>query len=336
MTELSGPCPGWLKIKRVCGCEQLIPVPCRDPLCIPCQKLIAYHVRERWSPVVEGMRSPKLITLTIRGGQHLADRVKVLSTSFDRLLDIRLGLRNWPKFRELAREFLALHLVENEPSQAVRDSRLEALGRSQDRLGRDIRAWYRTNGRWPRLRDLIGPGFSTLEVTYSQDHGWHPHRHLVTDSSFIPWALLVVLWREASQGEGQIVDIRAIKREDRGAMREAVKYVTKPWEIPSDKADELRQVLFGRKRVWPLGGARPVCHEAKCPGCGEPTSRCHALDVGFADTVWSNGRDRAMIRLRSSGEVLAIQRVGGRWQSLLLIPMRFACHSALVRDGPGP
>jgi hypothetical protein len=149
--------------------------------------------------------------------------------------------------------------------------------------------------------------------------------------------LLVVLWREATQGEGYIVDIRAIKRDDRGAMREAVKYVTKPWDIPTDKAGELRQVLFGRKRVWPLGGARPVVHEAKCPGCGEPTSQCHALDVGFADTVWSNGRDWAMIRLRQSGEVLTIKRIDGRWQeALILIPMRIACHSALTRAGPAP
>lgn len=44
-----------------------------------------------------------------------------------------------------------------------------------------------------------------------------------------------------------------------------------------------------------------------------------------------------MIRLRSSGEVLTIQRIGGRWQeALILIPMRIACHSALTRDGPGP
>ncbi len=184
---------------------------------------------------------------------------------------------------------------------------------------------------------MTGPGFATFEVTYHDDTGYHPHRHLTVDSWYIPWPLLAALWRAATDGAGEIVDIRAVSR-DRKGMLEAVKYVTKAWEIPKDKAGELRQVVFGKKRVWPLGGAKPAKVDKTCPGCGRPTCQCHVMDVGFADTVTLH-KDRAVIQTWFSKQPIEIARKDGRWQvvdSLSWIGMSFACQTGQARVGPGP
>jgi hypothetical protein len=53
-------------------------------------------------------------------------------------------------------------------------------------------------------------------------------------------------------------------------MKEVVKYLTKPWDIPKDKQIEFITSVYGMKRIWPLGGARPEKVISVCPGCGDP------------------------------------------------------------------
>jgi len=298
-------------------------------------------MRERWLPVIEAMAHPMFITLTIVNGPDLAERVSVLAASFDRLLDLRLGPRNWPKYRDAAIEFLVCHLADTDSDPASRRDRLLTTTKSLDWFGDRIEKYHELTDEWPRFRDILGRGLSTLEITYNPGTSWHCHRHLVNDCGFIPWPLLRVLWQSASKGQGLVVDIRRV---DKGsnAVAEVIKYVTKPWEIPSDKADELRRVTFGRKHVWPLGGAAPVKVEHTCPGCGKPTSECRVIDVGVADTVATgingDGVEWSWVQMRRTGDRVLLLKQGGRWlrsQDINLIPMPFACQPA-VPGGPSP
>jgi len=287
---------------------------------------------------VEKMRAPKRITLTVPSGHDLAEQWQFLSRSFRCFLDTRLGPRNWERFAGQAREFLASHLANNELDVVTRCQRFEAACLSLDRFAKRLGRFHSRTGRWPRVRDVIGQGLVSSEVTYSLELGWHPHKHLVVDSGYIPWALLVVVWQKATKGHASIVDIRSLGQ-DRKSMREAIKYVTKPWEIPADKADELRRVLFGKKRVWPLGGAKPVDPEKVCPGCGRPVAECRPVGFDLADTFFlAEDLGLAVIRLRHSSKRLVLRRLDGRWQvqGLNLIPMRLACHSSPARAGPDP
>lgn len=326
-----GGCPSWAVVRRPCGCIQHIPIPCHDPLCVPCQKLWAWQVRQRWEPVVKKMRAPKVITLTVRNSDDLAECWESLSVGLRRLFDTRVGSRNWPKFEQAA----LADLVESQPDLAAR----KKVEKSLEWFGQRIQTFHGKNGHWPRVRDMLGEGFLSPEVTVSFETGWHPHRHMVADSWFIPQVLLKVLWQNATKGRGRIVDIRALGRDEK-SMREAIKYVTKPWEIPEDKADELRRVLFGKKRIWPFGGAKPVVPESTCPGCGQPTDQCKPIDISIADTIFFDGeRGLAVIQGRHNGIRRTIQRIDGRWQEpeyLNLILMPFAWHSQVTRAGPDP
>jgi hypothetical protein len=190
---------------------------------------------------------------------------------------------------------------------------------------------------------MIGDGLATLEVTINVISAlWHAHRHLVVDSGFIPWHLLVVLWQHATKGQGKIVDIRQLAKGS-GAVEEGIKYVTKAWEIPDDKADELRHAVFGRKRIWPLGDAQPVEIESVCPGCGKPTSECRIIDIGFADTlaagVTGDGQRWTWVQMRHTEDRVLLLWTDGQWQvaqDINLIPMPFACHSPDQGGGPAP
>jgi hypothetical protein len=322
-------CPPYVQMTWACGCPRRFPTYCSDPLCVVCQKVWAWQVRTRWLPVVKQMHSPRLITLTLRNGHDLAERWDFEAASFRRFLDLRLGSRRWPDILRQATDYAQEHYSKHEPDAKEAAKRLQITLNLLADFGKMLAKYTERNGQAPRVRDILGKGFSVREATYSRKSGWHVHRHITVDAGSIPWAALVVIWRIATKGDSWIVDIRYLKPGEK-AMREAVKYLTKPWEIPDDKADELRRVVRGKKRIWPLGGARPVSDIGVCPGCGK--KECKVVSVGMADTVWSGevqGRQLVLIRARATGAVELLELRDGQWvesDALNLIPMDFACH----------
>jgi hypothetical protein len=310
-------CPGWVRVVRSCGYVQWVPAPCSSPTCGVCQKIWAERVRQRWLPVLASMHRPKLITLTIPSSFDLVERVDYEAKTFRRFLDTRLGSRNWAEFNSLATAFLKKHLDVYEPDVLVREERYTNGVKSLDTFGRALARFERKEGRSARVRDVIGPGFSSREVTWSDEHGWHLHRHLTVDSWFIPWSLLVVVWQ--SVGGGPVVDIRAIGV-DYKSIREAVKYLTKFWMIPDDRCDEVCSALKGKKKIWPLGGAKPepvdhICPECKCIEC---VCEQYRLAQTFKRWVGKDGRDRVRVLVYGVFDEedywVTLVCVGGRWR----------------------
>jgi len=142
-------------------------------------------------------------------------------------------------------------------------------------------------GRSFKLRALL-KGLSSLEITYSRDTGtWHAHRHLIVSMPYLPQIVLSTLWRMATKNDGQIVDVRAITDVESG-VTEALKYVTKSWEIPEtgpdlfgrpDPQEELLTALKGKKRTWVLGRIKPIEAPKICAGCGKEECSCERVAV---------------------------------------------------------
>jgi hypothetical protein len=218
-----------------------------------------------------------MITLTTQSGFVFREVRQVFQSSFRRLLDLRLGKRGLDKIIEAALDF-----VHNPPGELPEQKRqdIESKAATWEKRIRLFRSTCErkkvTLGKSPRMRDVIGPGFASYEVTWNEAHGWHLHRHLTTDGAFIPWPVLVASWQIATEGKGKIVDIRSVDK-SADSIKELIKYTTKAWEIPPERAQELRLGIFGMKRVWPLGGAKPSEVKAPCPFCGKVDCRPHPI-----------------------------------------------------------
>ena len=89
-----------------------------------------------------------------------------------------------------------------------------------------------------------------FEITYSPEHGYHPHWHGITDF-VVPKLYLTAICRLV--GFGEVNDIRQV-RGFKGLV-ELAKYETKPWELPMDDPVEVlkREVAlfrYHKLRKW--------------------------------------------------------------------------------------
>jgi hypothetical protein len=284
-------CPtGYLALKRGCGHAQAVALTCKSPLCPVCEKARAQRVQRRWIPTLKTLPQLKLLTLTIANGPDLAERLSVLDRSFRRLLDIRIGRNNRRKIeREVAREIK--HLIQ---AGSITSETGEAWSRSVARWLKAVDHAQEKRGRSFKLRALL-KGLSSLEITYNKETGtWHAHRHLIISMPYLPQIVLSTLWRIATKNDGQIVDVRAIEDVETG-VQEALKYVTKAWEIPDtgpdlfgkpDPQEELLKALKGKKRTWVLGRIKPVEQPKVCAGCGKEECSCERVaTVSMNDQV---------------------------------------------------
>jgi hypothetical protein len=324
-------------IRHACGRTQLIQVVCADPLCVECSKIRAARVRAKWLPVMMAMHRPKMITLTMKSQLVLEQARKDFQSSFRRLLDLRLGKRGLPELIEAALDFV--HNPKDLGELLCHDeiARQERWETSIDRFRLACERKLSSLGRSPRMRDMIGPGFASYEITYKDDVGWHFHRHCTVDGEFIPWPVLVAAWTFATQGAGSVVDIRSVDKSS-DSMKELVKYCTKPWEIPDDKKSELRQAVKGMKRIWPLGGAKPVEPVPLCPFCKQESCKAHRvtgmvkiIDEGFLPDgtqyrqVWDDRLQESYLFTREHGIWAGVNDPVAA--HLDLIHSAFACHS---------
>jgi hypothetical protein len=333
-----------------CGHTQLIEVLCADPFCVECAKARTKRIRAMWLPVLESMHSPKMITLTSRSRPTLRQAVKEFQASFRRMLDLRLDKRGLPKLVKDTLDFVRnppKELAEElgEESEAAREKRwtesvekfrLDCVRKAKkvklNRSGKN--KWKPRKDQRVRMRDMIGFGFADCETTYNPDEGFHFHRHLAVDGAFIPWPLLVTAWTMATKGDGTVAHIQSVGKSMK-AMDELIKYIVKPWEIPDDKKDEVREVVFGMKRIWPIGGAKPEKVVAICPFCGEDSCKAHRI-TGYVTTmdegthpdgtryrqVWDGREEHSYLFTLEHG-----LWVGADDPPFVLIPKGIACHS---------
>ena len=329
-------------VRYTCGRTRLIDGLCSDPLCVPCAKVRANRLRARWGPVVKRMRAPRSIILTQASDFSAEAAKRDFMASFRRLLDLRLGADG---LAELVAG--ALDFVRNPPSALKGDERLRFLSKARlwerriEMFKTKVERLQGRRGKLIRFRALIGKGFANEEMTYSYDCGFHFHRHLTFDGAFIPWPVLVAAWMKATQGKGKIVYIQEVDKSDE-SIEELIKYICKPWEIPSEKADEVRAALRGSKRIWPLGGAKPVDVKPLCPFCKKPDCRAHRAS-GLV-TIIQSGTLEDGTRFRIAYDQRAEKSFtfylhNGIWEGddpLDLIPCAVACHSGSSPSPPSP
>lgn len=272
----------YLSVRRTCGASYPVAIDCGDPLCVPCLKRWAKEASDRWWPVIKAMLRPMLMTPTIQDGADLRERIRYYAESMSRFLDIRLGARNRKKFFAEAIAFLISHfkkLVDaGKITSAEAESRIEDWKKSLTKFDKRLAKMDDHRGHGLRVRDIMGFGIALFEAPY-KDSDWHVHRHFVIDAGFLPWPYLVILWKRATRGQGEVIDIRSVDKTDK-SRREIFKYITKPWEIPAEKHGEFRDAVKGLKRIQPLGSAKPVEVVKPCPYCGEITCRVHLAKVG--------------------------------------------------------
>jgi len=339
------PAHSQIVIRHDCGRTQLIQVVCGDPLCVECSKIRANRIQARWRPVLMAMSRPKLITLTMKSQPILKDCIADFQKSFRRFMDLRLGKRGLPKLICAALDFV--HDPDGYQGALDRDEerRAERWEASIEKFRRSVESKAKSIGKPPRMRDVTGAGFAAYEVIYNPDEGWHFHRHCTVDGDFIPWPVLVAAWKIATKGAGWIVDIRAISKSRKkkpdgkpyDPMQEVIKYVTKSWEVPPGKHDELRQGIRDIKRIWPLGGARPVEAVSICPFCKKEGCKAHRV-TGLVAII-AEGRIPGGVQYRQvwddrEQKSYMFTRDHGIWEGLAdeaapldLIDSAIACHS---------
>jgi hypothetical protein len=292
------------------------------------------------------MRFPIQLVPTIKDGDNLQEQKKIYEESRRRFLDKRLGCRNRPGLVILAKKYVREHYAKEVEKGKVEQFEVEGIieswDRSIDKFDKTLEKREKANQankakgakvtKGPlRVRDLMGPGVGLLEITWYLD--WHWHRHLVYDAQFIPWPYLVVLWKEATRGEGEVVHIGKVGKTDKD-MLELFKYTSKPWEIPESKKQEMRDAIKGVKRVLPLGGAKPVQVEHPCPICGELGCKAGYVDHVEGFEIVQVGSKEYRVCGVAEDDVykrLCFEKLETGWtevpSSVYLILRELACHS---------
>lgn len=273
-------CPsGIIAFKRTCGHQQAVVMKCGSPLCAECERERIAHIVERWTEPLEALPTLKMMTLTIRNGEHLSERLKVLDTSFRKLMDFRLGRNNRTRLKKRVSGVINRW----EEKEIKTSEQAQQLRASVESWIAYIERQEKLNGKSFKIRKLL-KGLSSLEVTYDETTKWHPHRHLIVSMRYIPQIVLSVLWQWATEGQGQIVDIRAVK-DVKDGLRETIKYTVKGLTIPEDKEQELIKALFRKKRVWVIGRVKPKPEEPKpCPDCNRTDCTCKKVAVVTNET----------------------------------------------------
>lgn len=168
---------------------------------------------------------------------------------------------------------------------------------------RDMRTALSHLRRHPEWKRRVKGGVYTIEITRNAETGlWHPHLHLLIDSTYFPQPLLVRLWSDVMEG-GENVWIRQVLSTQNAAW-EISKYIGKPppaelWPMSAtvDYADAVHRTrmlqTFGSshgKRLpdenphpdpKPAGDYISIPALAYLANCGEPV----AMDL--AALCWS-------------------------------------------------
>ena len=141
-------------------------------------------------------------------------------------------------------------------------------------------AWDRLRrSRWWRRR--VRGAVAVFEVTCGQA-GWHPHVHVVTFGSYLPWRELLREWVRCSRGAGEHVDVRGSGSNTRAAaVAYLSKYQSKGWDLSQFSDEQAFELVAAWWRFRSLrmygccfGLGVPerfvVASRGCCPSCGLP------------------------------------------------------------------
>ena len=225
-----------------CGC-----VTC--PFCaVKENKRVLAKYFEFFKSLIEKNKELSFITLTVKSSFNLKEVYEKLNSGLKKLYEIRLlGKRTWEKVKEEFYKELERYeknLSENEKYKAERQKIFfeEFEKKCSHLIGSGLKLGQVFNCVWK------------LEVTYNKKTGWHPHWHSIW-AGFIPKLLLLVLWRIATKGEGEIIDVRRVR--GKKAIKELLKYTTKFWilnELSEIRILEIETILYNVKKIrhWGL------------------------------------------------------------------------------------
>jgi hypothetical protein len=127
-----------------------------------------------------------------------------------------------------------------------------------DQLDRLYRAFRTLRGK-PVWKDRVRGGVAFLELKLGNgETPWHPHLHVLIDSTFLPQHQLSSTWLDVT-GDSKIVDIRLV-RDVAEIDKYVTKYVTKPISANAYR-DSLRlnqaiAALSGRRMFITFGDCR--------------------------------------------------------------------------------
>lgn len=136
----------------------------------------------------------------------------------------------------------------------------------------NLKAAFRRLRQRQAWKKRVQGGYAVLEITLNpKTHLWHPHLHIVAESTYFEQKLLSSEWCRASKGS-KIVDIRVIQNEEK-AIDYVTRYLTK---VPENlhfsdpkKPLELYQAMKGQRYLIAFGSVpRP---ENPTPDPEEPT-----------------------------------------------------------------
>ena len=225
-----------------CGC-----VTC--PYCaVKENKRVLAKYFEFFKCLIEKNKELSFITLTVKSSFNLKEVYEKLNSGLKKLYEIRLfGRRTWEKikkefYKELER--YENNLPEEEKYKAKRQRVFfeEFEKKFLHLIGSGLKVGQIFNAVWK------------LEITFNKESGWHPHWHSIW-TGYIPKLLLLVLWKKATRGEGEIIDVRRVQ--GKKAIRELLKYTTKFWIL--NGLDEMRileieTILYNVKKIrhWGL------------------------------------------------------------------------------------
>ena len=164
---------------------------------------------------------------------------------------------------------------------------------SHDPLPHLVMRLKRALAKLRRSRDwqrCIRGGLVSFEMTYQAKRGWHVHAHLLASRrAWWPQAELATRWQHASDGDGQVVDIRLVT-DLRAGLAAVLRYVFKPANLLTWGPDQVRQFtalrrvklsecyggLRGLAAAWEAdeagsdeaAAAAPLVAGDPCPQCG--------------------------------------------------------------------
>ena len=277
-------------VEKECGGLLGSWIKCHSPLCLTCARIeakrrIASYIDE-FKKLLENRVPLTFITLTIKSHTDVRIAVEVIYKALSRLRDYRIGPR---KLKELRKRY-------EEEVEAYLDSR-GLGGEARELKKREWMEWWEEfevlvlECGSVKLRNL-GMWLWHFEITFNPTVGWHPHFHGITTVK-IPKFLLTIIWREVTEGLGEITDIRSVKGVK--GLVELAKYEVKPHIkvdggvdlIQSNKLDktedkeennslnllvdelklELLIALRGRRK-WVAWNFPKVERKKECPHCG--------------------------------------------------------------------
>ena len=191
-------------------------------------------------------------TLTVQSFDSPAEAVEFSFKALEKLYQLRLGKRNWAKIRRM---FIQEVLSYYRTLKQAGDKKAYLKAKKQIRYFRQFEAQIESYLKQGLKFGQLFNAMWKFEITYTAN-GWHPHWHGIVDS-YIPKLLLTVVWRLATDGLGEITDVRKVSQGKKGLI-ELTKYITKHWELEGvafEQLVELEASLLGRKkfRIWGFG-----------------------------------------------------------------------------------